>query len=215
MKAYYKPEVFDVNNETEAKAIILTPEGSTTDDRWVKETPFLAQDINSFIAPTDTSLVLDFGCGIGRISRELIAMSGCRVLGLDISQSMRALSINYVDSDRFSPIGKELLENLISKGLKVDACVSIWVLQHCPDMLEQIELIKSILKPGGHFYILNNVHSAIPTDQGWLSDGTDIQKVLESNFEVVEYSKLPEDVTMKQLSELSFIAKLVMSDKLS
>jgi len=211
MKAYYKPEVFDVQNETDAKAIILTPEGSTTDDRWVKETPFLAKDINSFILPTDTSLVLDFGCGIGRISKELIAMSGCRVLGLDISQSMRALSINYVGSDRFSPMGKELLEVLISKGLTVDACVSIWVLQHCPNMLEEVQLIKSILKPGGHFYILNNVHSAIPTDQGWMSNGVNIQEVLENNFEVVEYSKLPEEVTMKQLSELSFIAKLIKS----
>jgi SAM-dependent methyltransferase len=209
MKAYYKPEVFDVQNETDAKAIILTPEGSTTDDRWVRETPFLAQDINSFISPTDRSLVLDFGCGIGRISKELILMSGCRVLGLDISQSMRALSINYVSSDRFSPVGKGMLENLVSKGLKVDACVSIWVLQHCPNVLEEIELIKSILKPGGHFYVLNNVNSAIPTDRGWLSDGINIQAVLEDNFAAVEFSKLPEEVTMKLLSELSFIGKLV------
>lgn len=208
MNPTYKPEIFDVQNELEARAIILTPEGSTTNDRWVTETPYLALDINSFFNLGEQSLVLDFGCGIGRISRELIARSGCRVLGLDISQSMRELSINYVASDRFSPVGKGLLENLIDKGLRVDACVSIWVLQHCPNIAEEIQMIKSILKPGGLFYILNNVNSAIPTDMGWVSDGVNIQELLEENFKLVSYTKLPEAVSIKQLTELSFIAKL-------
>jgi len=45
----YRPETFDVGTEADAKVIILTPEGSTTDERWERETPYIADDICSFI----------------------------------------------------------------------------------------------------------------------------------------------------------------------
>jgi len=96
---------------------------------------------------------------------------------------------------------------MIHNGIKVDACVSLWVIQHCPRLLEEIAMIKSILKDGGHFYILNNVHSATPTNMGWVNDGTDIRRVLENNFELESYSKLPAQYTTEQLSENSFIGK--------
>ena len=82
--------VFAVNNERQAKNIILTPEGgTTTDGRWEKETEFLQQDIGEFLNPTEQMLILDYGCGIGRLAKELINNHACRVLGVDISASMR------------------------------------------------------------------------------------------------------------------------------
>jgi len=208
MKATYKPEVFNVSNEQDAKNIILTAEGVSTEERWEKETPFLAKDIGEFLQPTKDSLILDFGCGIGRISKALIQQYNCRMLGLDISQSMRALSAQYVAHDHFSAIAKPLLKNLIKNGLKVDACVALWVLQHCPRLEEEIALIKSILKKDGHLYVLNNNSSAIPTDKGWVNDGSNIKNMLEKNFKLVSYSKLPIEHAPKGLAQNTFIAKL-------
>jgi SAM-dependent methyltransferase len=205
----YKPETFDVGNEDAAKAIILTPEGSTTDERWQTETPYIADDICSFIDLSEESTIVDFGCGIGRISKELISRSGCAALGLDISQSMLELAVGYVSSPRFRPVTRPYLQNMIHNGIKVDACVSLWVIQHCPRPLQEISLIKSILKDGGHFYILNNLYSAIPTNLGWVNDGTDIRQVLENNFELESYSQLPAKYTSEQLAENSFIGKFI------
>jgi SAM-dependent methyltransferase len=208
MKAVYAPEVFNVRNEKEAKDIILTPEGVTTEERWEKETPFLAEDICSFLKPEVNTLILDFGCGIGRISKELIGRSSCNVIGLDISLPMRTLSVNYVASDNFCSVGRPLLEKLILRGLKVDACVSLWVLQHCPRLDDEIALIKSILKPKGLLYILNNLYSAIPTTAGWVNDGANIKHSLETNFKLLEYSSLPTESSTDFISQNSFIAKL-------
>ncbi|NND83216.1 MAG: methyltransferase domain-containing protein [Gammaproteobacteria bacterium] len=207
MNPIYKPEIFEVESEPAAKAIILTPEGSTTDERWAKETPYLIEDICSFIKPDQDTKVVDFGCGIGRISKELIAKSGCAVLGLDISQSMLELAVGYVSSPRFRPVTRPYLKNMIHNDMRVDACVSLWVLQHCPKPLEEIALIKSILKDDGYFYILNNIHSAIPTNMGWVSDGVDIQRALENNFKLESYSQLPAELTTEHLSNASFIGK--------
>ncbi|MFT5572518.1 MAG: SAM-dependent methyltransferase [Cryomorphaceae bacterium] len=119
MNPTYKPETFDVGTEADAKAIILTPEGSTTDERWERETPYIADDICSFIDLNKESTIVDFGCGIGRISKELISMSGCTALGLDTSQSMLALAVSYVSSPRFQPVTRPYLQNMIHNGIKL------------------------------------------------------------------------------------------------
>ena len=208
MKLIYRPDIFDAHNEFDAKKIILTPKGSTSKQRWKRETPFLVDDICSFAALDEHSLVLDFGCGIGRVSKALIRRTGCGVLGFDIRQSMRELAVKYVASRRFSATGRILLANLIERGVKVDLCVAVWVLQHCPKVEEELALINSVLKDDGFLYVLNYKQAAIPTNIGWVNDGSDIRSILESRFDLVEYSHLPKDPANRKLSNDSFIAKL-------
>ena len=43
----YHPGVFDVNDIAQAMGIILTPEGSTTEERWQTETPYVADLIEA------------------------------------------------------------------------------------------------------------------------------------------------------------------------
>src|SRR5258706_10939744 len=50
----------------------MTPEGATTAERWENETPYLADLIAEQFDITADSLLLDYGCGIGRMSHELI-----------------------------------------------------------------------------------------------------------------------------------------------
>ena len=212
MEAYYKPDVFEVNNEHEAKRIILTPEGSTTNQRWQQETPYLANDIGQFLALDERSLVLDFGCGIGRISKALVEQYSCRALGVDISRSMRELSLKYVDNELFSISSKPLLAKLVENGLRFDACVAIWVLQHCMNVEQEVDFIKAALKKNGSLYILNNHYSAIPTDQGWVNDGSNIKQILEKNFELVSYSRLPSECAPQGLVNNTFIGKFRLGE---
>src|SRR5580765_5259314 len=128
----YNPSVYDVNDITRAKEIILTPSGKlTTNDRWKIETPYLLSLIEQIFDLNAQSVVLDYGCGIGRMSKALIDKYGCRVVGVDTSPGMRALAYAYVDSDRFICLPPH---DLVSGCDWADAALAIWVLQHCNDV---------------------------------------------------------------------------------
>lgn len=207
----YNPKVFDVSNVEEAKKIILTKEsGMDTDERWDKETKFLAQDINSYFKDlNENSIVIDFGCGIGRISKEIIAQKNCQVIGVDISESMRNMAVEYVGSEKFQAISPYELRQKILDGLRVDAAISIWVLQHSNDPIIDTALFKSALKTDALVYILNNKISAVPTNNGWKNNGINIFNLLKFHFNIVEVSQLPEEVAKDKLHSATFIAKII------
>lgn len=211
---YYDPNVFDVANVDEAKRIILTAkETCAVEARWEKETPYLADDIGKYFSPTEQSTILDYGCGIGRLAKQLIARYNCVVIGVDISDSMRKLANRYVDSDRFHAISREDLLALVRQGFQADYCLSIWVLQHCPRVLEDISLIKAALKSQGLLYILNNYRSAVPTNHGWVNDGIDTFKLLLDHFSEQEHDHLPYSVAEKTLCDFTYISRMI-NDKL-
>ena len=64
--ARYKPEIFEVESYEAAQHIILTPEtgGPSTAERWESETPYLAGMIAADLELGETSLAIDYGCGI-------------------------------------------------------------------------------------------------------------------------------------------------------
>jgi SAM-dependent methyltransferase len=206
--ATYTPEVFAVTDLEHAKAIILTPEGGlTTDQRWETETKYLASAIGEAFGLDNNSLVLDYGCGIGRMSKALIERYDCKVIGVDISTAMRQLAPGYATTDSFSVVSPGILRTLIANGLRVDFGIAIWVLQHCPGVAEDIALIKSALKKNGGLYVLNNNVSAVPTNKGWVNDGVNIRALLEQTFSVLSYSRLPVTATVPMVSENTFIAQ--------
>jgi SAM-dependent methyltransferase len=121
----YRPDVFDVASEAHARQIILTPErGTTTDERWQKETPFLVEDISKHLSLTANTCLLDYGCGIGRLAKPLIEKHDCRVVGVDVSPSMRLLAPGHVLSDRFLIWSPEVLDQMIAKGFRADAAIT-------------------------------------------------------------------------------------------
>lgn len=131
MALTYNPDIFSVQDLAQAKSIILTPEGASTEQRWKEETPLFCDLLAAHNRIEPGALVLDYGCGVGRMARELIARHRCRVIGVDISASMRALSVQYVNSDDFFSCSPAMLAVLLNQGLKFDSAISIWVLQHC------------------------------------------------------------------------------------
>src|SRR5258708_11203315 len=99
----YDPSMFDARSEAEARTIIITGnDPNQAEWRWRKETPWFRADISRRLGVRNGSVVLDYGCGIGRLARELIRFRGCRVVGVDISDSMRGLAVDYVADERFS-----------------------------------------------------------------------------------------------------------------
>jgi cyclopropane fatty-acyl-phospholipid synthase-like methyltransferase len=211
MQVTYNPAVFNVNNISEAMRIILTPEGSTTEERWQTETPHVCDLIAKSIEITPSSFVLDYGCGIGRIAKELIARHGCHVIGVDISASMRALSVIYVESDRFAACTPEMLAAMTERGFTFDVALSIWVLQHCLNPVHDISRLRSALGPAGQLFVLNNTHRCVPTLQaGWVDDSIDIKALLMDNFDLRQEGQLDPDKTTESLMPNTYWASFGM-----
>ncbi len=205
MPLTYHPELFDARTVEEARAIILTGEGSTTDERWKTETPFICDLIAETIALTPGSTVVDYGCGIGRVAKELIARHGCRVIGVDISAVMRAMAADYVQSDRFAAVAPDMFDGLVANGFRADAAIAIWVLQHCLAPGDDMSRINAALKPNARLFVLNNIYRAVPTrEQTWSNDGIDIKATLDRNFQALRTGKPPEEVTPRDLKDIIF-----------
>jgi SAM-dependent methyltransferase len=209
----YRPQIFDVDSLEDAKSIILTPgQDTSTEERWIKETPYLLEQLGKELQPNTDDLILDYGCGVGRLAKELIAHYGCVVLGVDISSQMLQLAINYVGSPKFIACSPTVLARMVSNGLRVDHAYSTWVIQHCFDPHAEIIHIKQALKPGGRFYVVNSHYRCVPSDQGWVNDGVHIAELLRREFQEVNYSTLPETVTTAQIAQHCFCMTLQKVD---
>ena len=176
----YSPKIFDVNSMDEARQIILTRSGRTTDIRWQTETPYLMELIMTSFRLGPDSVVLDYGCGVGRLSKALIDRFACRVVGVDISPSMRMLASVYVDSDLFSVhASRDLIDSP-----KFDLALAVWVLQHCDAVENDIAIIASRLKPNGRLFLLNARQRFVPEDspRKWFDDGKDVAALVAERF---------------------------------
>ena len=91
--------------------------------------------------------MLDFGCGIGRLSKALVEKYDCHVLGVDISPDMRRMAQDYVGSDRFSVISYEMFCALAETGsLQTDCAIAVYVLQHVYDPAHDIGLLEKAVR---------------------------------------------------------------------
>lgn len=191
----------------QAARVILTPEGSlTTPERWDKETPYLVDLIEqSGIKLNEHSWVLDYGCGIGRMSRAMIERFNCRVIGVDISNNMRAMAVNYVDSDRFFPCTAAMLLSLIEKWkLNLDLAICVWVLQHCPSPETDIANIKSATR--NLFVVEQNERSLPMNDWSFVNDGIDVQAILSREFVFLKGGGLDPKIVSYDLASRSYWA---------
>ncbi len=195
MAAHYFPKIFDVADMRKAKEIILTAEGpgADTDTRWALETPYLLELISGSIPLGPNTVVLDYGCGIGRMAKAMIDAFGCGVIGVDISPSMRKLAPEYVGSDRFVVVTPEQFDMLVGGGLQVHAAISVWVLQHCFAPADDIARIRRGLASDGRVFTLNMPKRAIPVviDPAtpdarflWAADRIDLASLLRAEFQV-------------------------------
>lgn len=186
--SYDPGRYLNVANLGEAAEIILPAiEGMTTAQRWIEETSALFAILEQHIAPG--SLVLDYGCGVGRLAKPLIEHLHCSVVGVDISQSMRALAVAYVGSGDFLTVAPEALATL---DRTFDAAIAVWTLQHVLDLPAAIRQIADALTDEGALVVINGVQRSVPVAGGlWLNDGLDVHdRILAAGFRPVEMGEL-------------------------
>jgi hypothetical protein len=100
-----------------------------------------------------------------------------------------------------------MLEGLVARGLRVDAALSIWVLQHCATPAQDIARIRAALKPDGDLFAVNgNVRSIPTTEMGWVNDGLDIRSMLAAEFAPVRDGKLAREKTTDIIAAGTFWA---------
>jgi SAM-dependent methyltransferase len=207
MPLTYDPSIFSVNDIAQAMNIILTPEDSTTEERWQTETPYVADLIGGLIDITPQTILIDYGCGIGRMAKELISRHGCSVVGVDISTNMRALAPVYVQSDRFCVCSPAMLDAMTERGLRADAAIAIWVLQHCYQPADDIARIRRAIRPAAPLFVLNGFYRAVPTtEQGWANDGVDIKAMLSADFRLRQEGRLPREKSSESIAQTTFWA---------
>lgn len=147
-----------MTNLRQAKNVVLS--GDPADpSKFERETTFLVNLIVSKLKIDTTTKFLDFGCGMGRVSRDLIKKTNCSIIGLDTSESMLTLAKDYVDNtDKFFPCTSYQAPS------SIDVCLASFVLQHVQNPMEAIDNIYDVIKPGGYFVLLNECIRMIPAD---------------------------------------------------
>ena len=187
MQPKYDPSVFNVSNLADARSIILTEEGSTTpDSRWQTETPYLFDVISRWLAIKPPARVLDFGCGVGRLSKLIAERFEVEVVGVDISVSMRQLAPGYVQHPLFTAISPQLLDAWVSRQPgSFDLALTVWVLQHCNDVEAEVDRLHRALRPNGVLFVVDMKYRAVPTSGGWIDDGKSVAEALSRKFQLV------------------------------
>jgi len=199
----YDPSIFSrVTTLAQAKAIILTPEETlSTEQRWELETPHVCDLIEQHCPKlTQQSVVVDYGCGIGRIARELIKRCGCWVVGVDIAANMRALAASYVGTNRFMSCDPLMIERL---SIKADLILAIWVLQHVNDI--EWDLGNFNRMQARTLFVLNEGRNRfIPTEAGWVDDGIDVRAKLRRRYKLSAIGTLDPMIVGEMQSERTF-----------
>jgi ubiquinone/menaquinone biosynthesis C-methylase UbiE len=181
----YIKEVFDVTTFEHAKHVVLTSDPDNP-KKFENETNFLVDEIRKQNIITMDSTVLDFGCGMGRVSKKLIDTFDCNIIGVDISNTMLTFANIYISKPK-----KFKSMNSYNIPDTIDVAISTFVLQHVQDPKTEIEIIYNNLKVNGYLVLVNEYKRYVPSDVDsnryivWKDDGFDIFDELNKKFTLV------------------------------
>lgn len=182
----YIKETFDVRTIAQAKNVVLSDDANNP-NKFEIETSFLVQKIKDFGVITSESKVLDFGCGMGRVSKGLVEEFKCNVIGVDISESMLKFAMLYVSNpSKFKPT------LTLNENESIDCALSIFCLQHTENPKKEVEVIYNSVKANGFFILLNEKQRFVPeaVDANgyviWNDDCVDIENLVSSKFSEVK-----------------------------
>lgn len=183
----FNPDAFEVTCLDHARQVTVGTldfrdgEVVTTDSRWDSDTAYTLSFIRDHFDLKDSSRVLDYGCGTGRIAKALIAEYGCHVIGVDASPSMLSVARSFVNApDRFTAMA---CDELLSAPGHADLALCLWVLQHSGSPTDDVIRIYQALKPGGCLLLFNENIRYVPTlEQGFVNDGVDVRIPLAEIF---------------------------------
>jgi 2-polyprenyl-3-methyl-5-hydroxy-6-metoxy-1,4-benzoquinol methylase len=188
IKTYFK-EVFNPHSIEHAKEICLTSD-LIDDNKFENETKYLIDFLKGQDLIKSTTKVVDFGCGVGRISKALIRDIGCEVVGFDISENMLKYATEYVNDDKFIPVIYDKNMTTIGKP-KFDLTIASLVLQHSEHPIHDIKVIKDVLNTSGTLVLINEPNRYVPIGVNsdgyvvWEDDKIDILQEVSKHFKLV------------------------------
>lgn len=136
---------------TKLGELAVTPPTWTSDEQK-RHTSSQWSLIQPFLSFAHSDLVIDLGCGVGRMSKLLVKHA--RVVGLDASPQMVAMARKHdVDARLISASGQIPLSNGAASGL-----FTCTVLQHVPDdeIASLIAEVRRVVRPGSRILLLEN-----------------------------------------------------------
>lgn len=187
IKTYYK-EVFEPKSMENAMSTCLTPDDNDP-NKFENETKFLVNFLKDQQLINPSTKVLDFGCGVGRVTKGLIQEFGCQVVGFDISENMLKYATEYVNDPRFIPVKYDKKMSTADKP-KFDLIIASLVLQHSEHPQHDIDVMKVLLNDGGRLVIINEEVRFVPTGVSngyvvWEDDKIDILQEVSKSFQLV------------------------------
>lgn len=185
----YIKEVFEPTTIQHAMHICLTSDPENP-NKFLEETSFFVKAISEYDIINQNTKVLDFGCGMGRISRGFVEYFGCDVIGLDANENMLKFANIFVGNPKkFSTVSE------YKEKETIDVVVACFVLQHVQDPDKEIQTIYDSLKPGGHLILLNENIRYVPDDidKGnfivWKDDEYNIFSELDKKFNLIDSTR--------------------------
>lgn len=184
----FKPKDFNHGKN----AVVGDCNGFSMQERYEKETPVFANQILTYLSKIENPQILDYGCGVGRLSKEILEQNPkAFVYGVDASDDMIALStenLKGIDNCLFTRP-----EEIVDYEQNFDLVYLIYVLQHVPaiEIRDILSRIHYKLKDDGVFiYCSSDYRMAIRFDQGGFFDdrflGVDLREEISRFFEEVE-----------------------------
>ena len=141
-------------------------------DSWEGATRSTIELLADLRVVRDGDTVIDYGAGIGRMSRALAERFQIRVLAVDRSADMRRHALRYIPP--------QYLDGTI------DALLFIEVLQHIPEPIidDLLPQLLTALKPEGRLFVLGNRELDVDATGALAPDSRSIQEVLEHHLRI-------------------------------
>jgi ubiquinone/menaquinone biosynthesis C-methylase UbiE len=158
MLARYNPNFFEADSIDHAKKIILYDD--TVPDQWETETKLTIDFFNQKNLFTKDSIVLDWGCGIGRLAKPIIEQFNCKVVGVDFQPNMLKYATEYVNHPNFTTISNEEFFKLPDDYFTIG--IAVWAFQHCTNLEPIIHNVQRTLKVNSILCIFDSTSKAIP-----------------------------------------------------
>jgi len=200
--SHFNPQNFRQGQEQ----VIGSCNGYSLDERWQQETPIF-RDIILNNLPENTKTVLDYGCGVGRIAKEIInSTKDIQVIGVDASIEMLKLAKEYIASERFIPmLPREFNQD-------VDFAYCIYVLQHISDIY-LFTAIDQLTSKSRNLLLANSVcRMAAIEGKGFVNDNVDILSEVSKHYSKIDWAIPAEIIRDNMLMRAMFMGRPVALD---
>lgn len=199
-KVEYNADFFTPTDFEHAKKIVLGYGLYQTPNRWEIETNWIKNLFRNKKFLNDQSVVLDWGCGIGRLAKMIIETFNCKVIGVDINQKMLDYAKEYVNHPSFDCM---LVEDFVDNNkTQFTNAIAVWTLQHSVYVDRDIAIIKNSLQNKGSLFVFEMLEPCIPiknnqTPWGIVEEGS-YQKNVSKQLQLISQGQFPKILNLQE-----------------